>query len=157
VISKTGIAPSSIELEITESYIATNADSAMKTLQTIRGMGVKLAIDDFGTGYSSMNYLQQLPITRLKIDKIFVHGLPYHQGNKAICRAMIGLARTFELSITVEGIETQEQMQFFVDEQCDEGQGYYYSRPVTFDKLPEVCNQLRQIKTVNHKKVSYLK
>ncbi len=135
VISETGIAPEKVELEITERYVATNTESALPTLHTIREMGIMLAIDDFGTGYSSMSYLQKLPVTRLKIDKSFIDDLPDSNEHLAITRAIIALAKTFGLKITAEGVETLEQMMLLNKEGCDEIQGYYYSKPLTLDKL----------------------
>ncbi|MBU0720521.1 EAL domain-containing protein [bacterium] len=135
IIQKTGIDSNCIELEITESYIATNEEAAIKTLQQFREMGIDLAIDDFGTGYSSMSYLQKLPVTRLKIDKSFIDDLLSSDESNALVRAIIVLAKTFALEITAEGVETYEQVQFLQEEQCDEIQGYYYSKPLSLDAL----------------------
>lgn len=134
-IQETQIDPRHIELEITESYIATNEVHAIETLEKFRAMGVKLAIDDFGTGYSSMSYLQKLPVTRLKIDKSFIDNLPDSHESVAIAKAIIVLAKTFDLFITAEGVETKEQVIFLQAQECDEIQGYYYSRPLVFEDL----------------------
>jgi EAL domain-containing protein (putative c-di-GMP-specific phosphodiesterase class I) len=134
-IYETGIKPTQIELEITESYLATNDKKALHTLMQFRDMGVNLAIDDFGTGYSSMSYLQKLPVTRLKIDKSFVDELPDSQESAAIAKAIIALAKTFNLSITAEGVETKKQLEFLDMHGCDEIQGYYYSKPLTLNDL----------------------
>ena len=96
-------------------------------------MGIGLAIDDFGTGYSSMNYLQKLPITRLKIDKTFVEGINRSRESATIIRAIIGLAKSFDLAITAEGVEHEDQLVFLENAQCDEIQGYYISRPLRLD------------------------
>ncbi len=133
VVSATGILPHQIELEITESYIASNKRKVMETLHGIREMGLHMAIDDFGTGYSSMSYLQKLPVTRLKIDKSFVDGLPDSTENLAITKAIIALAKTFDLKITAEGVETEAQMKLLKKEQCDEAQGYYYAKPLSIE------------------------
>ncbi len=133
VVSATGILPHQIELEITESYIASNKRKVMETLHGIREMGLRMAIDDFGTGYSSMSYLQKLPVTRLKIDKSFVDGLPGSAENLAITKAIIALAKTFGLKITAEGVETEAQMKLLKKEQCDEAQGYYYAKPLSIE------------------------
>lgn len=129
----TGIAMHRIELEITESYIASNAEMAVVTLQKLRAMQINLAIDDFGTGYSSMRYLQQLPVTRLKIDKSFIDGVPGSAENVAVVHAIIALAKTFGLSITAEGVEKATQLAFLEREQCDEIQGFHYSPPLDLD------------------------
>lgn len=132
-IERTGIKHEQIELEITESYIATDVEHAIERLQTLRDMGIGLAIDDFGTGYSSMNYLQKLPVTRLKIDQTFVESLNRSRESATIVRAIIGLAKSFNLAITAEGVEHENQLTFLENEQCDEIQGYYFSRPLCLD------------------------
>ena len=135
VIKETNINPQKIELEITESFIATDSKNALEILNKIRQKGIALAIDDFGTGYSSMSYLKKLPINRLKIDKSFVDELPVSQESVAIAKAIISLAKTFGLAITAEGVETKEQLDFLIKEECDEIQGYYYSKPITFEEI----------------------
>ena len=130
---------SEIELEITESYIATDAKQAIKDLQKFRDMGISISIDDFGTGYSSMSYLQKLPVTRLKVDKSFMDGIPDSQENIAIVKAILALAQTFNLSVTAEGVETKEQVDFLQKEQCEEIQGYFYSKPLSLEDLKEYC------------------
>ena len=134
-IAATGIPAHQVELEITESYIATEGEAALKTLRKFRDMGIKLAVDDFGTGYSSMSYLKQLPITRLKIDKSFIDGLPSDPEDVAIANAIIALAKSFNLSITAEGVETVEQVAFLDAGHCDEAQGYLYAKPLELDAL----------------------
>lgn len=137
IIKSTNIEPKFIELEITESYIATNEKKAIDLLRTFRAMGIDLAIDDFGTGYSSMNYLRHLPVSRLKIDKSFIDNIPKSQQNVAITKAIIILAKTFGLLITAEGVESLEQVKFLDNEGCDEIQGYFYSKPLNIDELRE--------------------
>lgn len=132
-INLSGIKNDQIELEITESYIATDVAHALETLHTFHDMGVGLAIDDFGTGYSSMNYLHKLPITRLKIDKSFVDGLPNSKDSSTIVLAIIGLAKSFNLAITAEGVEHEGQLQFLENAECDEIQGYYFSKPLSLN------------------------
>ena len=135
VINETKIDPKKIELEITESFIATDSKKALKILNKIREKGISLAIDDFGTGYSSMSYLKKLPINRLKIDKSFVDDIPNSIESVAIVKAIISLAKTFGISITAEGVENKEQLDFLINENCDEIQGYYFSKPITFKEL----------------------
>ena len=132
-IADTGIPAHHIELEITESYIATEGEAALNTLKQFRDMGIKLAVDDFGTGYSSMSYLKQLPITRLKIDKSFIDGVPNDPEDVAIANAIIALAKSFNLSITAEGVETVEQVAFLDAGHCDEAQGYLYAKPLDIE------------------------
>jgi diguanylate cyclase (GGDEF)-like protein len=134
-IAKTGIQAQKIELEITESFIATNDTRNLEILQGFRDMGIGLAIDDFGTGFSSLSYLQKLPVTRLKIDKSFVDNLPDSDNSVSIVKVIVALAKTFHLQITAEGVETREQLEFLQTIECDEVQGYYYSKPLSLDEL----------------------
>lgn len=135
ILAQTQMNPHKLELEITESYIATNANQALKLLQRLRDMGINLAIDDFGTGYSSMKYLQKLPVTRLKIDKTFIDNLPDSPASIAIVKAIISLAKSFNLFITAEGVEQQKQLTFLIEAKCDEVQGYLYAEPLSLDEL----------------------
>jgi sensor c-di-GMP phosphodiesterase-like protein len=98
-------------------------------------MHIDLAIDDFGTGYSSMSYLQQLPVTRLKIDKSFIDNLTTSEESNAIVQAIIALAKTFHLHITAEGVETEEQVKFLRKAGCDEIQGYFYAKPLSDEEF----------------------
>jgi len=140
-IASSGIKTHELELEVTESYIATNEKSAVATLMKFRNMGIEIAIDDFGTGYSSMSHLHKLPISRLKIDKVFVDDLPDSKESVAVVNAIIALAQAFELKITVEGVELEAQVNFFKDKYCDDIQGYYYSKPLTIQELKEFINK----------------
>lgn len=137
VIVQTKIDTKNIELEITEGFIATDTKLALEILNKIKDMGISLAIDDFGTGYSSLSYLKKLPISRLKIDKSFVDDLPNSQESVAIAKAIISLAKTFDLAITAEGVENKEQLDFLKQEGCDEIQGYYFSKPISFEELKQ--------------------
>lgn len=136
-IKTTGIEAHQVELEITESYIVSDEKNALQTLQDFRAMNVNLAIDDFGTGYSSLSYLQKLPVTRLKIDKSFVDNLPESDENIAIVNAIIVLAKAFNLAITAEGVETEAQLAFLKNAQCDEIQGYFYAKPLSITELEQ--------------------
>jgi diguanylate cyclase (GGDEF)-like protein len=140
-IEVNGLQARQVELEITESYIARDVDQALLTLQEFRDMGIQLAIDDFGTGYSSMSYLYRMPFTRIKIDKLFVDGLPGNRDCVSITRAIIGLAKSFGLAITAEGVERDDQLRFLLQEQCDEIQGYYYAKPMPLDEFIVFCRQ----------------
>ena len=130
--------PENPESEITGALsqrLLSTGKSGYPKISTLRGAGIRVAIDDFGTGYSSMSYLKKLPINRLKIDKSFVDELPVSQESVAIAKAIISLAKTFGLAITAEGVETKEQLDFLIKEECDEIQGYYYSKPITFEEI----------------------
>jgi len=134
-INRTGIRPEQIELEITEGSLATKEKKSLQALDRFREMHIDLAIDDFGTGYSSMSYLQQLPVTRLKIDKSFIDNLPDSEESCAVVQAIIALAKTFHLHITAEGVETEEQVDFLRTAGCDEIQGYFYAKPLSGEKF----------------------
>jgi len=138
-----GISPKQVELEITESYIAKDVNHAIQVLQSLRDLGVDLAIDDFGTGYSSMSYLTKLPVTRIKIDKSFVDGLPHNKDSATLTRSVIALAKNFKLAITAEGVEQEDQLRFLEQEQCDEVQGYYYAKPMCLKDLKGYCRSSR--------------
>lgn len=130
-LDDTGLHPEYLELEVTESAIMDNAASAIRLLNDIHDMGVNLAIDDFGTGYSSLAYLKQLPVSILKIDQSFVKGLTSEADDAAIVTAVIAMAKSLNLSVTAEGVETQEQLDALAQLGCDNYQGYLFSRPVT--------------------------
>lgn len=130
VLEETGMNPELLELEITEGVLMQNADSTIQILQAIKEMGIWLAIDDFGTGYSSLSYLRRFPIDVLKIDQSFVRDLNTDSHDAALVSAIISLGKSLKLNIIAEGIETLEQLDFLRAHHCEEGQGYFFSRPV---------------------------
>lgn len=125
-----GLNPSQLELELTESIAMRDVDASVTMLEGLRTMGVRLSIDDFGTGYSSLSYLQRFPLSRLKIDQSFVRDLLTNENNAKITRAIIAMAHSLNLSVLAEGVETDEQLARLRKEGCDEVQGYLFSRPV---------------------------
>ena len=129
IVSETNMNPDRLVLEITESAAVREMYFTSDTLQHLRDIGVSITIDDFGTEYSSLNRLKELPIDRLKIDMQFVQGLEKNEQDRAIVVMIINLAKNFGLQVTAEGIETASQLQFLKANGCDEGQGYYFSRP----------------------------
>lgn len=130
VIKKTTSKPSWLELEITESQVMSNPDEAIKILQQISDIGIKLAVDDFGTGYSSLAYLKRLPIDKLKIDQAFIRDLSHNEEDAAITKTIIVLAQSLNLKVIAEGVETKEQRDYLVENGCEDIQGYFYSKPV---------------------------
>lgn len=135
VLQTTGLAPHYLELEVTESLLLSNADRSLAVLHEIKAMGVKLAIDDFGTGYSSLSYLKHLPVNKLKIDRSFIKMVALNAGDAAITAAIIGMAKSLNLKVIAEGVEDAAQLSFLEAHQCDEIQGYYFSKPLISDEI----------------------
>lgn len=138
MMRKTEVKPSWLELEVTEGQIMTNPEEAIKVLTDISNLGIELAIDDFGTGYSSLSYLKKLPIKKLKIDQSFVKDLPDDEEDVAIAKAVIALAKSLNLKIIAEGVETKEQKEFLVSNGCHNIQGYLYSKPVSAQEIKKI-------------------
>jgi diguanylate cyclase (GGDEF)-like protein len=129
-LSETGLDPRFLELELTESILMKHAESAASILQALRQRGVQVAIDDFGTGYSSLGYLRKFPLDALKIDQSFVRQISTASEDTAIVTAVIAMARSLKLRVIAEGVETLGELEFLQAHECDEAQGYYFSRPV---------------------------
>ncbi|MDK9725966.1 MAG: GGDEF domain-containing response regulator [Sterolibacteriaceae bacterium MAG5] len=134
-LAETGLAPEALQLEITESVLMQDAESAIGMLRAFKGMGVRISVDDFGTGYSSLSYLKRFPIDILKIDKSFVRDLPEDEEDTAIVRAIIALARSLRLTTVAEGVETGEQRTFLDGAGCNRFQGYFFSRPIDVEAM----------------------
>lgn len=135
VLKQTGFPASSLELEITESVAVDDAETAISRMQALRELGVQIAIDDFGTGYSSLSYLKRFPLNNLKIAQPFVQDMAVNAHDKALVEAMIFIAHSLDMSVIAEGVETEEQLALLKELDCDEIQGYFYSRPLTADKF----------------------
>jgi EAL domain-containing protein (putative c-di-GMP-specific phosphodiesterase class I) len=135
VLHDTGLDPAYLELEVTESAVMDDPEVALEQMHRLRELGVRLAIDDFGTGYSSLLRLKRLPVQKLKIDQGFVAGLPWDEDDVAIVRVIIALARSMGMQVHAEGIEQAEQAAFLLAQECDLGQGYWFGRPVSADRL----------------------
>ncbi|GIU43459.1 GGDEF domain-containing protein [Shewanella sairae] len=137
ILQQTGLPASSLELEVTESGMLSDPLLVSQYLARFGSMGIELSIDDFGTGYSSLSYLKKLPIHKLKIDQSFVAGLPFDTHNTAIAKAIIAMGHALNLKVVAEGVETQEQADFLIASDCDEAQGYFYSRPKLAKELTD--------------------
>jgi len=137
VIADSNLPPGLIELELTESSVMRNADSAVMLLNELHGMGLSIAIDDFGTGYSSLSYLKKFPIDRLKIDRSFVQDLGTSQAGEEIVGAIIAMAHSLKMSVIAEGVENSQQLQMLRELKCEEVQGFYYSRPVPAEEFAQ--------------------
>jgi len=129
-VTASGMDPSCLQIELTESAVMDNISAAIETLREIRAMGIKIALDDFGTGYSSLNHLKNLPLDKLKIDQSFILRIESDRPNQSITEAIIGLGRTLNLRVVGEGIESEEAMNFLRNHGCDEAQGFLFSEPL---------------------------
>jgi len=129
-LKETGLDPTQLELEITESVLMQNIDTTVAVLRAIKQLGIRLAIDDFGTGYSSLSYLQKFPVNVLKIDQSFVGDLSIDSNDAKLVSTIISLGKSLNLHIIAEGVETLEQLEFLKIHQCEEAQGYYFSKAV---------------------------
>ncbi len=137
VLQETGLLPQYLELELTESILLANAELMLRVVQELRAMGVSLAIDDFGTGSSNFSYLRRLRISRLKIDRSFVQDVAVNPDDATITAAIISMAKSLRLKVIAEGVEDEAQLSFLRDHQCDEIQGYYFSKPLAVDKVAD--------------------
>jgi diguanylate cyclase (GGDEF)-like protein len=134
-LSRSGLDPSLLEFELTESIVMQEPEQAASLMLALREKGIRLSIDDFGTGYSSLGYLKRFPLTTVKIDRSFVNELPNDADDAAIVRAVLAMARSLKLDVVAEGVERAEQLVFLQREGCHEYQGYYCSKPVPDDAL----------------------
>jgi diguanylate cyclase (GGDEF)-like protein/PAS domain S-box-containing protein len=136
-LDETGMDPTLLEIELTEGVLMDRADASVEILETLRQRGIKVALDDFGTGYSSLSYLRKFPLDALKIDYSFIHGVGSPGPDTTILTAVISLARSLNLRVVAEGVETFEELAFLHSQKCDEVQGYYFSRPVPAAEFEE--------------------
>ncbi|HAF86965.1 MAG: histidine kinase [Legionellaceae bacterium] len=141
ILEKTQLSPQFLELELTESLLVDDLPNAIKTMQEIKSMGVRLVIDDFGTGYSSLSYLKQFPVDKLKIDRSFIIELEDETSEAAIARAIINLGHSLNLKVLAEGIETKVQLDYIIQHGCDYAQGYYFSPPKQVHELMPIIKQ----------------
>ncbi len=135
VLADTGLPPEYLELELTESVILSNAEISGSMFSGLHGLGVRLSIDDFGTGYSNLSYLRHFPVSKLKIDRSFIRDLAVDRDDAAITSAIIGMAKNLGLKVVAEGVEDQRQLDFLKDHNCDEAQGFLFSKPVLAENI----------------------
>ena len=138
ILKDTGLDPRFLELELTESVLMKHPESTASVLQALRAKGVRVAVDDFGTGYSSLSYLQKFSIDALKIDQSFVRRITSAPDETTIVTAIISMARSLKLRVVAEGVETLQELEFLQAHQCDEAQGYYFSRPVASEQFAKL-------------------
>ncbi len=138
ILKATRLDPKALELELTESVLMKHAESAISILNKLRAREVQLAVDDFGTGYSSLSYLRKFPINTLKIDQSFVRQIDTMPDETNIVTAVINMGRSLNLRVVAEGVETKEDMVFLQNHECDQAQGYYFSRPVHADQFAKL-------------------
>ncbi len=138
ILMETGLDPKYIELELTESMLVQNTEVAIRRLNALKALGVEIAIDDFGTGYSSLSYLQQFPFDILKIDRCFIRNITENANNAAITKAIIAMAKSLNLKLIAEGVETEAELSFVYQQQCDGMQGFLFSRPVPAQEFEQL-------------------
>jgi EAL domain-containing protein (putative c-di-GMP-specific phosphodiesterase class I) len=142
---QSGLAPSSLVLEITESVMMQDVELSVQRLTELKEIGVRLAVDDFGTGYSSLNYIQQFPVDILKVDKSFVDAVNTDPRKSALTATIIKLAADLELRPVAEGIERADQLEQLLALHCDLGQGFYFAKPLTMDGIDDLLTARRTL------------
>jgi diguanylate cyclase (GGDEF)-like protein/PAS domain S-box-containing protein len=145
VLEETGLDPLFLELELTESAVMADADAFIHATEKLKGLSITLTIDDFGTGFSSLSYLKRFAIDRLKIDQSFVRDVTHDPNSAAIALAIISLSHNLKLSALAEGVETEAQLRFLRSRDCDEMQGYYFSRPVPAAEMEQLLRSGRRL------------
>lgn len=135
ILAKTHCDPNWLESEVTEECFMGNPDQARVLMDQCKALGISLAIDDFGTGYSSLINLRKLPIDKLKIDYSFISNITKNNDDSAIAQAIISLAKSLGLQVIAEGVETDEQRLFLIEQHCDQAQGYLFGRPVSGESM----------------------
>jgi len=130
ILQETNLDPQYVVLELTESALMQNSSLNVSMLKELQSFGIQIAIDDFGTGYSSLSYLKYLPLSKVKLDQSFVRSVAIDPNDEAISKAIIAMAHSLNLKVVAEGVENIEQLSFLKSHQCDEVQGFLFSKPV---------------------------
>ena len=141
ILLETGLAPSRLELEITEGVFINDFSHGVSILRRLKSLGVQIALDDFGTGYSSLSYVHSFPFDKIKIDQTFIGDLRHSRHSMAIVRAVIGLGHSLNMPVLAEGVETQAQRGVLMKEGCDEAQGYFFGRPLPIAEQAELIGR----------------
>jgi EAL domain-containing protein (putative c-di-GMP-specific phosphodiesterase class I) len=142
VLDATSVAPHHLELEVTESMLMQDVETAIRTMAALKDIGVRISLDDFGTGYSSLSYLKRFPIDTLKIDQSFVREIATDRNSASIAEAIIAMAHRLNLTVIAEGVETEDQLAMLRDRDCDEIQGYLFCKPVPADQMTELLREM---------------
>ncbi|MCS0630500.1 EAL domain-containing protein [Telluria mixta] len=148
ILHETGLPAASLEIELTESLMMEDADTAVATMRALKRMGVHLSIDDFGTGYSSLSYLKRFPVDVLKIDQSFVRDIGHDANSAAMVAAMISLSHELGLRVIAEGVETRAQWDYLLGRGCDEIQGYYFSRPLCGSEFERLVRERGNVQRI---------
>ncbi|MDI9818910.1 MULTISPECIES: bifunctional diguanylate cyclase/phosphodiesterase [unclassified Legionella] len=141
VLRETKLDPDCLEIELTESIVMDDRKQNLHKLKQLKEIGVHLTIDDFGTGYSSLNYLREFPVDKLKIDQCFLHNSAHHLNDASLLQAIIAMGHSLKLRVLAEGIETFEQLQFLRENNCDEGQGFFYDYPMKANEFAHLLSK----------------
>jgi len=153
-LEESGLAPRWLELEITEYIVMDNIEETLNMLHELKAMGLSFAMDDFGTGYSSFAHLKKYPIDLLKIDRSFVKDITINPDSVAIITAIIAMAKSLNLSVIAEGVETEQQQAFLKEQGCCKTQGFLYSRPLPVDALTEFLKKNAEAAIENKRKIT---
>lgn len=148
ILFETGLQASRLELEITEGVLIRDFERGLSLLRRLKALGVRIAMDDFGSGYSSLSYLQSFPFDKIKIDRAFITNLGRNPQSAAIVRAVIGLGHGLHVPIVAEGVETQEQLKFLIEESCDQVQGYFIGKPAPITTYNDVVGRKAALRAV---------
>ncbi|MCI5147314.1 MAG: EAL domain-containing protein, partial [Candidatus Electrothrix sp. AR3] len=151
-IESTGFPPEALEVEFTEGVLIENMDFTIDLISRLRAEGVKLAIDDFGTGYSSLTYLQHLKVDKIKIDRSFITDVTTNKTDAAITLGIISIAKNLDFKVIAEGIETEEHLFFLQNSDCDEGQGFLFSQPISEREMTGLLLRDSSV-ALNHKRM----